>query len=339
MDIESDSDSYTRIYRLVMAAWGSQAIRCLASLSIAEHLEKAALSAQQIAERESVDPAMLFRLLRAGAAMGLVRYHVTTDTFSTTPALRVLHQDASKSLKHYVQAAMGQAFWLPGFRLPQAVAQGRTQTADALGQDLWEHYASHPDERRIFTEAMTELSTPVIREAVSVIDPGSAKYALDIGGANGIFVSELVEQNPQLTGAVFDLAHVIPGAVEEAKRRGLGQQVSGIAGDFFESVPSADMYLLKFILHDWDDQRCVTLLTNIRSAMNPGAKLFIVEMLLENDSATIDAALMDLVMLFGLGGKERGMSEFEDLFEQAGMRVSSVKPLHGGYHVIETVAK
>jgi hypothetical protein len=339
MHIESDSDDYTRVYRLLMAAWGSQAIRCLASLSIAEHLEKEALSAQQIAQRESVEPGMLFRLLRAGAAMGLLHYNSNDDTFSTTPSLRVLHKDASESLKYYAQSVMGQAFWLPGLRLSQAIAQGRTQTEDALGQGLWAHYASHPEERRIFTEAMTDVSSPVIREAVSVIDAALAKYVLDIGGANGIFVSELVQRNPQLTGAVVDLAHVVPGAVEEAKRRGLGQKVSGIAGDFFEEVPNADIYLLKFILHDWDDQRCVTLLTNIRRAMNPSARLFIVEMLIENDAATIDAAMMDLVMLFGLGGQERDLSQFEDLLAQAGMRVATVKPLRGAYHIIEAVAQ
>src|ERR1700748_861854 len=134
MDIKSDSDDYTRVYRLVMAAWGSQAIRCLAGLSIAEHLEDEALSARQIAQRESVDPGMLFRLLRAGAAMGLLHYNSNEDTFSTTPSLRILHKDASESLKYYAQSVMGQAFWLPGLRLPQAIAQGRTQTEDALGQ-------------------------------------------------------------------------------------------------------------------------------------------------------------------------------------------------------------
>lgn len=339
MSLDCDTDNYTRVYRLIMAAWGSQAIRCLAELSVAEHLENEPLSAQDIAKRESVDSAMLYRVLRTGVALGLLDHNNKDGKFSATPLLGILHKDAPESLKFFAQAAMGPAFWLPGGRTPQAVAQGDSQIVAALGEGLWEYYASHPEEGRMFSAAMTDLSTPVIREAVSVIDPCAAKYVVDIGGANGIFISELVERHSQLAGAVFDLPHVVPGAVEEAERRGLTHRVSGIAGDFTESVPESDIYLLKFILHDWDDRTCVTLLRNIRRAMNPGARLFIVEMVIENLTATVDAALLDMVMLFALSGQERDMSQFEALLSQAGMRAVSVKNLRGDYHLIEAVAE
>ena len=338
MVVNANTSSYTQVYRMIMAAWGSQAIRCLAVLSIAEHLEAGALSAQEIAERESVDPGMLYRLLRVGAAMGLLEYNSNDVTFSKTPMLYVLHEDAPESLKYYAQAAMGPAFWLPGGRTPQAIAQGQNQAVEALSTSVFEYFADHPEEGRIFSAAMTDLSSPVIREAVSVIDVGAARYAVDVGGANGAFVSELVERNPQLTGAVIDLPHVIPGVLEHANQRGLAQRVTGIAGNFLESVPGADIYLLKFILHDWDDQACVTLLTNIRRAMNPGARLFIVEMLIAHDAATIDAALMDMAMLFSLTGQERDMSQFDALLAHAGLRAVGVKALRDSYRIIEAEA-
>ncbi|OBJ23112.1 methyltransferase [Mycobacterium colombiense] len=337
MEPNEDSDNYTMVYRLIMAAWGSQAIRCLASLSIAEHLEAEALSAREIAERESVDPGMLYRLLRVGAAMGLLDYNGINATFSATPMLHVLHEDASERLKYYAQAAAGPTLWLPGGRALEAITRGRNQAVEALGSSVFEYLSEHPDEGRTFSAAMTDLSTPVIREAVSFIKPGAARFVLDVGGANGAFVSELVQRNPQLTGAVLDLPHVIPGVVEEAQRRGLTQQVAGLSGDFLESVPGADIYLLKFILHDWDDGTCTTLLGNIRRAMNPGARLFIVEMVVANDAPTVDAALMDMAMLFALDGHERDMRQFEALLSQAGLWAVSAKSLRGDYHIIEAV--
>jgi O-methyltransferase domain len=145
--------------------------------------------------------------------------------------LRVLHEDAPDSLKNYAQALTGSAFWLTAERTPQAIAVGKNQSVEALGSTLFEYFAEHPEEGRQFTAAMSDLSTPVIREAVSVIDVQQAKFALDVGGASGSFVCELVERNSQLTGAVLDLEHVIPGVAEEAQRRGLTQRVHGIAGN------------------------------------------------------------------------------------------------------------
>jgi hypothetical protein len=337
--LNRETDSYSEVYRLIMAAWGSQAVRCLAAFSVAEHLETEPLSAQEIAERESADPGVVYRLLRAGVAMGLIDYNSSDQTFSTTSMLRVLHEHAPESLKYYAQAAIGPAFWLTAARAPQAIARGQNQAVEALGTSVFEYFAEHPDEARMFSAAMTDVSTPVIREAVSVIDVGAARYAVDVGGANGAFVSELVDRNPQLTGAVLDLPHVIPGVAEEAQRRGLTQRVTGIAGNFFESVPDADIFLLKFILHDWDDRSCITLLGNVRRAMKPGSRLFIVEMVVAHDHPTIDAALMDMGMLFFFTGQERDIAQFEALLSQAGLRASSVKPLRGSYRIIEAVAQ
>jgi O-methyltransferase domain len=336
--VKSESDNYNEVYRMIMAAWGSQAIRCLAILSIPEHLEAGPLSAQEIAQRESVDAGMLYRLLRIATAMGLADYNVGDSTFSTTAMLRVLHKDAPESLKYYAQAVMGPAFWLPGGRAPQAIAQGRNQAVEALDASVFDYLAVHPEEARIFSAAMSNLSSPVIREAVSAIDVGAARYVVDVGGAHGSFISELVHRNPRLKGSVLDLPHVIAGVTDHARQRGVAQQVTGIAGNFFESVPGADIYLLKSILHDWDDQACVALLSNIRHAMEPQARLFIVEMVITDDAGTIDAALMDMAMLFSLTGQERDITQFEDLLAQAGMQVAGVQALRGSYHIIEAVA-
>lgn len=335
--MDPDQDYFGEVYRLIMAAWGSQAIRCLAALSIAEHLDTEALSAQEIAARERVDHRTLYRLLRAGAAMGWLAYDGRNQTFSTTPMLRILHGEAPASLKHYAQATLGPTCWLPAGHAPDAIALGRNQAEEALGTSVFEYLEAHPEAARTFSAGMTDLSTPVIREAISVIDVGAARYALDVGGSDGAFVSELVDRNPQLTGAVLELPHVIPVVAEAVRNRGLTQRVTGIAGNFFESVPGADIFLLKFVLHDWDDRSCLTLLANIRRAMNPGSRLFIVEMVVAPDGATLDAALMDLGMLYCHEGQERDTAEFTALLAQAGLRAVRFEPLRGSYHVIEAV--
>jgi O-methyltransferase domain len=130
----------------------------------------------------------------------------------------------------------------------------------------------------------------------------------------------------------------MPGVSEHSRRLGLGDRMRGIAGDFFESVPSGDYYLLKFILHDWSDESCVKILSNIRRAMNPGARVFIVEMVFSDQDISKDAALLDMVMLFGLTGQEREMAEFEKLLQAADLASVRTTPLHRPYHIIEAQA-
>jgi len=190
----------------------------------------------------------------------------------------------------------------------------------------------------MFRAAMTDISAPVIREAVSAIDVAGGRFAVDIGGANGAFVAELLQANPHLSGAVLDLPEAMPGVAQESRRRGLGERMSGIGGDFFDSVPTADLYLLKFVLHDWSDESCVQILSNIRRAMNPGARLFIVEMTFTDEATSMSAALMDVGMIFGFTGRERDLTEFEKLLRAADLAIVRTSILHHPYQLIEAQA-
>ncbi|WP_329375642.1 methyltransferase [Streptomyces sp. NBC_01483] len=333
-----EQDHFSQVYHLIMAAWGSQAVRAIASLSVAEHLDRGPLSAHDIALRESSDPDMTYRVLRTGAALGLLSYDAGQGTFTSTSMLAVLHADSPTSLKHYAQAAIGPAFWLPAVLLPEAVAAGSHQAAQALGSNVFEYLGKNPEEARKFSAAMTDLSAPVIREAAAVIDVGTAQTVIDVGGAHGAFVSELVQRNPQLTGSVLELAHVAATVEDEARKRGLGGRITGVAGDFFEAVPASDIYLLKHVLHDWDDTSCRSILSNIRSAMRPGARLFIIEMLVSDSGASSAAALMDMAMLFATTGQERDLPQFDTLLTAAGLRRTQAVPLRSPYYLIEADA-
>jgi hypothetical protein len=126
-------DDHDKVYQLIMAGWGAQAVRTLAALSVAENLAAGPLSAGQIAERESSDLDMTYRVLRAGAALGLLEYDAATQMFSGTTALEVLQKDSPFCLKHYAQVANSDAFWLPGLRLPETVKRGENQVTEVLG--------------------------------------------------------------------------------------------------------------------------------------------------------------------------------------------------------------
>ena len=265
----ADRDDHDQVYRLVLAGWGAQAIRTLAALSVAEHLDEHSLTAHQIAERTSSDPDMTYRVLRAGVALGFLQYEGAATTFTGTPRLEILHADSPFTLKHFAQTAPGPAFWPPLMRLTETVRRGSNYVEEMLGGDVWNFFAEHEDEARIFRSAMTDLSTPVIREAVAVIGDVDGEFVIDVGGANGAFVGQLLQRNSRLNGAVLDLSQAMAGVAETANLLGLSDRMTGIAGDFLDSVPAADLYLLKFILHDWNDESCIKILSAIRHSMKP----------------------------------------------------------------------
>ncbi|MFH8470868.1 methyltransferase [Streptomyces sp. NPDC017991] len=335
---QEEHDHFSVVYNLIMAAWGSQAVRAIAALSVAEHLDSGPLSAQDIAQRELSDPDMTHRVMRAGVALGLLTYDADRGTFSPTPLLEVLHENSPTSLKYYAQAAIGPAFWLPAVLLPETVAAGSNHTVQALGSNVFEYLGKNPAEAQMFSAAMAELSAPVIREAASVIAVGTARTVLDVGGAHGAFVSELVQRNPQLAGSVLELPHVATTVEDQARQRGLEARITGIAGDFFDAVPAADIYLLKHVLHDWDDASCRSILSNIRSSMRPGARLFVVEMLVTGKGASLGAALMDMAMLFATTGQERDISQFNTLLTASGLRLTQSVPIRSPYYVMEAEA-
>jgi hypothetical protein len=337
VDAKPTHQHQTAIFELIMGGVASQAIRTLASMSVAEHLAAGPLTAAEIAHRESTDPGMTYRLLRAAAALGIVQYDAAQRTFAQTPLLAVLHGESPFSLKTYALAPGHPSFWLPAAYLPETVAEGVNHVAEALGSPLFDYLAQHEHEARQFSAAMSELSLPVIREAVEVIQ-APAGLTVDVGGGDGAFVCELAERNAELQGLVLDLPHAVPGATARARQRGLGDRVTAAAGDFFDSVPSADVYLLKFVLHDWDDDSCLTILRHIRAAMRPGGRLFVVEMTVSPTDPSPVAALLDLSMLLFSTGRERELPEFERLLADAGLQVQQVVPLVTPYQIIEAVA-
>jgi hypothetical protein len=338
--MDEGTGSYQEMLGLITGFWVSQIVRTAAALSVADRLATGPMSAHELATAEGSDPAATFRLLRACAALRLVTYEPVGGRFAGTALLDTLRRGSPHSLGNLALVLTAPGHWLSWGRFTDSVRAGSTQFEAALGSpDIWAYFEQNPEEGRLFGAAMTDLSTPIILEAASVIDTTDIELVADIGGANGAFVHELLARNPKLRGIVFDLPTTLPGAQAAAERLGLQDRCSTVPGDFFDSVPAADMYLLKYILHDWDDESCVRILRTVRESMAPSARVIVVEILV---GETVDpgiGTLMDMNMLAMIPGKERDLNRYDALLDAAGLQRVALTPVQPPYYVIEAVQK
>lgn len=335
---QPSADDLAAMMSMITGHWVSQIVATVAHLGLADQLDAGPLTAAQLAAASATDPSATSRLLRACAAIGLLDQR--DDAFASTPLLRTLHSGAEHSLADFARLATAQGPWLAWGRGLQAVREGREQATAALGKEIFDYFADNPDEGALFSTAMADLSAPVIAESVPVIDTTGVNLVVDVGGANGTFVHALMTAHPDIKGLVLDLPHVVPGALAEARRLGLADRFAVVAGDFFAAVPAADLYLLKYILHGWDDDACVRLLRRVREAMNRCARAVIVEIVQPHvdEPGAAPGALMDMNMLVMTSGRERDLTEFDDLFARSGLRRTSITPVQPPYCVIEVTA-
>ena len=170
------------------------------------------------------------------------------------------------------------------------------------------------------------------------IFPGLKKI-VDIAGGHGRLLSTILRANPSTSGTLFDLAHVLEGAKQREEIKSLGERCNLASGDFFVSVPeNADAYIMKHIIHDWDDERALTILKNIRKAMKSSGRVLLVESVVIEGNGQDFAKILDIEMLVAPGGKERTAAEYAELFAKAGLRLTRIVPTKSPYTVIETVA-
>jgi hypothetical protein len=315
----------------------AQVLHGVAALHIADHLADGALTADEVAGREGSQVRATYRLMRAAASLGVLSYE-GDRRFRLTGIGQLLRDGVPGSLRAMVLIQAGGAQWQCWSLFPDAVRQGTSQAKRALGADVFD-YLGRPEnagEAALFAAAMADLSALTVAGAVAALDTAGVSTVVDVGGADGQFVLELLAANPGLRGQVLDLPHAVDGAREEAAKRGLSDRFSAVAGDFFTAVPAADLYLVKTVLHDWDDDRAVTILRNCRSAAPEGGRAVIVETVVGDVGTPGDfAALSDMGMLAVTGGIERDLAEFDELFAASGWRRGKTYPVGGGYYALE----
>jgi hypothetical protein len=315
----SDNDG---MMEMINGYWITQIVNAAATYALADHLARGPAAAAEIAEMANTDPSATFRLLRACASLGLVTYDGECR-FTATSLLNTLRTDNAQSLRDLAMLMAGPGNWLPWGRFVDCVKTGQPQAVAALGKMVFEYIAERPAESQTFTRAMKRAITFVTEEVARILDTRSATVIADIGGAGGSLLHAVLQANPAPSGIVFDLPNIAEIAKGAAAEIGLERRVTSVGGDFFEAVPAADLYLLRYILHDWDDAACIRILQNCRRAMLPGGRVAVIEQVLGDIGQPGPAPLMDVNMMVMLGGRERSETEYGQLFAAAGLRLAT----------------
>ncbi|MBN1209514.1 MAG: SAM-dependent methyltransferase [Myxococcaceae bacterium] len=315
--------------------WITQVIGAVARLGVADRFAGGPRPSDEVARDIEAHPEGLYRLLRGGVSAGLFQ-EVSPRTFALTPVGECLRSGVPGSMRDMAIAQSDPAHWLPWGQLTQAVRTGRSTARAALGSDAWEYFSQHPEEATHFARAMSNITSLVADEVPRLHDFSRHARIADIGGSQGVLLSAVLRAHPACRGILFDLPHVIQGARACLEAEGLAHRVELVGGSFLEPViPAAEAYLLKHILHDWDDASCSTILRRIHQAAPEGARLFVLEMVMPDDGEPSPVPLMDLNMLVLVDGCERTAREFRAMFEDASWELERITPTQSGVNLIE----
>ena len=327
-----DAPPPERMFHMITSYWVSQAVGTFAELGFADQLAAGGKSARDGAAAVGTDPDATSRLLRMLASVGVVAQDDTR--FTLTPLGATLRADVPGSMRDMARAQTMPGHWLPWGRLTDAIRTGTRQTAAALGMEIFDHYANHAGEREAFVAAMNGLSSLVAKEAPRVYDASAHRVVCDVGGSSGTIAAGFLRANPTLRGIVFDLPEVAPRATAALAEAGLADRCRAVGGDFFADVPVADLYVMKHVLHDWNDEQCTTILRNCAQHLEPGGRLLLLEMVIPDDGRPSAAQLMDLNMLVVTQGRERTAGQYAELLAAAGLRLVDVRPTHSPLQLV-----
>jgi hypothetical protein len=309
---------------LINASWTTQAIRAACVLRLPERLATGATGVERIAADIGCHAPSLRRLVRALATLGLCTLD-DRDRCALTPCGELLQEDHAQSVRAWALLAGG-PIWQRWSDLDQSVRTGISQRRRNGGDDTFDDLATSPAAAAQFHRAMVEMTRTVAAEVARAVDAVRTRLVIDVGGGNGELIASVLATRPEMHGVLFDLPHGLEGAATLLRRRGVGDRCSMVTGSFFDALPAGgDCYLLKSVLHNWDDARCVAILSGCREAMAPHGEVLVVERVAAERPGTtpLDRAVArsDLNMLVALSGRERTAREFAALFAEAGLEL------------------
>ena len=323
------------LLRLVNGFRVTQTIYAGVELGIPDLLAEGERTADDLADASGADPPTLYRLLRALASLGIV-HEGDERRFSLTDLGRPLRSDVPGSLRGWVRLQGRDYLWRSWGNLANAVREGQNSFRMVHGTDIWEWRAEHADESAIFDEAMRSMTIGANASILDAYDFGRFGTIVDVAGGNGTLIAALLAAHPASRGILFDQEHVVSGAEPILRAAGVLDRCEIVAGSFFASVPEgADAYVLKWIIHDWEDEESVAILRTCRAAMGTDAVVLLIERDLGQPNEDPVAKLADLNMLVMPGGRERTLDEYAALFGAADLRLVAAHPTTSGYLVIE----
>lgn len=327
-----------QLARMISSIWVPQAIYAAAKLGLADVLYAGPLFGREVAEKAGTHPGATQRLLRALAALELVRER-GDGRIELTDLGRCLVSDTPDSVASWALLWGGPMMWTPWGRLADCVRTGEMAPKLLEGVaspfELMERY---PEDEAHFHRSMLELTRGVAGVLPRAYDFSGARLVADVGGGFGALLPPLLHAHPGLRGLVYDLPRCADGARQLMAEEGLAERCEFQGGDFFAAVPAgADVYLLKSVIHDWDDARSRIIFERCREAMGEGARLLVLEWIVPDRVGPGDTGIVgtDLNMLVMVGGQERTAAEYRALLASAGLRVTRVIPTPAALSLIE----
>ncbi|MEU7136663.1 methyltransferase [Streptomyces sp. NPDC046261] len=325
--------------RLIEEALGflyPAALRAAAEVGVADHLTAGPRTPADLAKATGTDADSLHRVLRLLATRGLFEED-DQGRFRLTRAGDALRSDAPVSVRPAILMITDRTMWLPAGEMTRCLKEGTSAFDRIFGMPFFDYFTQDAQTAAIFHEGMASMSDAENQPIAKSCPFPEKATAVDVGGGHGGLLLSALRTHPDLHGILYDQPHVLAGHrldTPETKGRWSVQE-----GDFFTTAPPGDVYLLKRILHDWNDTQCVKILHNCRRAMRPNGRILVIDAVLPRDNAPHQGKTLDLMMMASLVGRERTEADFARLFEEAGLRLTRVVPTGTVLSVVEGVAE
>lgn len=335
--MKNDLNPEDTLRQLINSQVISRLIYVVAKLGIADFIKNGPMSCEQLAESANTNPNSLYRVLRTLASVGVFS-ETETGIFEQTQMSKLLESDIAGS-----QRAVAMLVWKPWWRqgwdeLLYSVETGKVGFDRVHGMGLFEYLSRNADASDLSNKAMASFTGQEIDSILSAYDFNNFAKIIDIGGGNGALICAVLKRYPQIKGTLFDLPFAVKKARELLKDKLDANNYDLIEGDFFESVPvGGNLYILKSVIHDWDNEHAITILKNCHRAMNGNGRLLVIERVIPSGNVPSPGKIMDIVMMVNLGGHERTASEYKTLLNDSGFKLNGIIPTGSAMNIIECV--
>lgn len=324
-----------RLGQMMFGTWISQAISVAAELGIADLLAKGPADAGELSSAVGAREDGLARLMRALCSVGIFCCRENRK-YELTFLGELLCTDAAGTQRAFAQM-IGSEFAEAWLGLKDSVVHGTPGFDARYGKSFFEYMADNPDRWAIYDRAMNGVHGPETSPMLEAFDFGAYNSVIDVGGGNGSTLASIAKLHPHVTGTLYELPDVAARASDRFAREGLDNRIRALSGDFFENVPTGgDIYLLRHVIHDWDDQVAVKILANCCKSMNRNGRVLIAESIVPEGNDFGVVKWIDLMMLV-VGGRERNAEEYEQLMTAAGLRLSRIIPTTCEISILEGV--
>jgi hypothetical protein len=337
--MESNAESAaTNLRRLIIGYRLSQAISVAAQLGVADLLRNGPQSAEELARRTGAHPRSLYRVLRLLASEGLLA-EGEDEKFHLLPLGEPLRADIPGSLRHRAIFDNAAANWRAWGDLIYSVKTGEPAFNHVWHAGLFDYVNQDVELAASFNGLMAAQTIAVSKAVLDAYDFSGIDTLVDVGGGYGALLASVLEAHPSMHGVLFDLPHVVVEGQSRLAAGGLAARCTAVGGSFFDAVPEGgSAYVLKFVLHDWDDERCRGILSNCRRVVPVDGRLLIIEAIIPPGNAANYAKYMDLMMLVATeGGRERTQPEYRHLLDATGFRLARVVPTTSDVCLIEAL--